>query len=108
MTTRTLLTVNDFVNLPELEDGTRYELSHGELIVLPMSRPIHNRVKTRFCWLIQSFLEEHELGEVVVEGEFKIGDGVRRPDVAFVSNRKIAAVTDEDPIYLGIPVFEWT
>ncbi|MGI9072643.1 MAG: hypothetical protein ACR2JB_15345 [Bryobacteraceae bacterium] len=35
MATRTTITLDQFRELPEREDGTHYELSQGELITLP-------------------------------------------------------------------------
>jgi Uma2 family endonuclease len=35
MATQTALTLDQFLALPEPEDGTHYELSEGELITLP-------------------------------------------------------------------------
>jgi Uma2 family endonuclease len=35
MATQTALTLDQFLTLPETEDGTHYELSEGELITLP-------------------------------------------------------------------------
>lgn len=55
MATRTALSLDQFRELPEREDGTNYELSQGELITLP-----HRDIGTRFwlpkslhCWQIR-------------------------------------------------------
>jgi len=44
MGTKTLLTLEQFDQLPE-EEGVRYELDEGELIVMPTARPRHNLVR---------------------------------------------------------------
>ena len=43
MGTKTLLTLEQFDQLPE-EEGAHYELDEGELIAMPTARPRHNLV----------------------------------------------------------------
>ena len=44
MGTKTLLTLEQFDQLPE-EEGAHYELDEGELIAMPTARPRHNLVR---------------------------------------------------------------
>ena len=92
MTTKTLLTVEQFAALEE-PAGTRYELSEGELIVTPSASYIHNRIRDRLNALLRSFVEGRTLGGVVSEMDFKLtGETVRRPDVAFISVARLEGV----------------
>ncbi|MGD0698133.1 MAG: Uma2 family endonuclease [Terriglobia bacterium] len=88
MATKTLLTVEDFIRLPE-SVGTRdvrYELVEGELITVSPGMLRHNLIRDRIFFLLMSFLQTHKIGTVVAEQAFHlVGNTVRVPDVAFVS-----------------------
>jgi len=47
------------------EDGNRYELVWGELLVSPSPRRAHQRVVFRLARLIAAYCEEHQLGETL-------------------------------------------
>ncbi len=46
------------------EDGNRYELVHGELLVTPAPRARHQRVAFRLARTLADWVERHHLGEV--------------------------------------------
>ncbi|MBL8998336.1 MAG: Uma2 family endonuclease [Gemmatimonadetes bacterium] len=48
------------------EDGNRYELVHGELLVSPSPRPAHQRVLSRLCVAAATFCDEHHCGEALM------------------------------------------
>jgi Uma2 family endonuclease len=84
MATKTLLTVEEFLRLPEPLDFA-YELVEGELITVSPGMFRHNQVRDRLLRLLAAFVEEHRLGTVVSEQSFHLfGNTVRVPDVAFV------------------------
>jgi len=87
MATKTLLTVDDFMRLPE-SVGTRdvrYELVEGELIEMPVAMFRHNQVRDTVYFILRTFLSARSLGTVVAEQPFHLfGRTVRVPDVAFV------------------------
>jgi Uma2 family endonuclease len=86
MGTKTLLTVDDFLRLPEPPDA-HYELVDGELITVSPGMFRHNRVRDRIFFILELFLRETKLGTAVAEQSFHLfGDTVRVPDVAFVSS----------------------
>lgn len=88
MATKTLLTAEDFVRLPESVGGrdVRYELVEGELITVSPTVPLHNRVRGKLERLLAVFVEERGLGLVLAEQAFHLfGNTVRIPDVSFVS-----------------------
>jgi len=94
MATKALLTVEDFVRLPESVDGqdVRYELVEGELITVSPAMLPHNRVRDRILVALVRFLEDHPLGLAVAEQAFQLSERtVRVPDVAFVrAGRRLA------------------
>ncbi len=92
MTTKTLLTVEQFAALEE-PAGTRYELSEWELIVTPSANFHHNKLRDRINARLSAFVENQNLGEVISEMDFKLtGETVRRPDVAFISAERLQGV----------------
>jgi Uma2 family endonuclease len=67
MATRTTLTLDQFRELPEREDGTHYELSHGELIILPPPGYKHGAIIARITRLLGNQLPEEDY--IVVSGD---------------------------------------
>jgi Uma2 family endonuclease len=85
MVTTTHLTFEEFQQLPE-EDGKRYELDEGELVMEPSPTFLHNRVCRRIAASLSEFVERHQLGEVTFETDFRLGPNtVLNPDVAVVT-----------------------
>lgn len=72
MVTATHLTFEEFQNLPE-EDGKRYELDGGELLMEPSPTFLHNRIRRRIADCLSEFVEEHQLGEITFETDFRLG-----------------------------------
>ena len=84
MATKTLLTVEEFLRLPEPLDCS-YELVEGELITVSPGMFRHNKVRDNLLVLLKTFVEARQLGTVVSEQSFHLlGNTVRVPDVAFV------------------------
>jgi Uma2 family endonuclease len=101
--TRTLLTVEQFEQLPE-EDHYRYELDHGELIEVACAAYEHNRIRGKIETRLNLFLAEHPLGEAVAEQEFRFGkDTVRRPDVAFLRAEAASRIDKTKSILTVVP-----
>lgn len=67
MATRTTLTLDQFRELPEREDGTNYELSQGELITLPPPGYSHGALMARIGALLLNSLDPKEY--IVVAGD---------------------------------------
>lgn len=88
MATKTLLTVEEFLRLPEPLDCF-YELVEGELIAVSPEMFLHNEVRDNLLILLKTFAEAHRLGTVVSGQLFHLfGNTVRFPDVAFVRSGK--------------------
>lgn len=92
MATRTLLTVEEFLQLPEPVDAP-YELIQGELVQLSPTMPLHNLVRHRLLILLATFLKGRGLGTVISEQAFILSEHtVRIPDLAFVSEGRLKAL----------------
>jgi len=46
------------------DDGARYELVHGDLLVTPSPSPVHQRISKRLQLLLVAYFEGRSLGEV--------------------------------------------
>ena len=94
MATKALLTVEDFVRLPESVGGqdVRYELVEGELITVSPGMLPHNLIRDRILVSLLTFVQARKLGTVVSEQAFQLSERtIRVPDVAFVrSGRPLA------------------
>jgi Uma2 family endonuclease len=93
MTTRTLMTIEQYDTLPEKE-GVKYELNEGELVaVSPSPRLIHNRVRDEIGFRLREFVRSRQFGEVTLETDFKLMEGtIRIPDVAFVCADRLIGI----------------
>lgn len=96
-------TYEEFAALPD--DGNRYEVIAGEVYMTPAPGTAHQRVAFRLGFLIESFLQQHELGGWVVaspvdvlfaEGDYLEPDlvYVRRERMGIVKKRGIEAAPD--------------
>jgi Uma2 family endonuclease len=56
------LDYSDLEHTPD--DGRRYELVRGELLVTPSPTPVHQRISKRFEMLLIDFFEGQSIGEV--------------------------------------------
>jgi Uma2 family endonuclease len=62
MSAQSILTYDDYIALPE--DGPRYELYEGELIVMPAPSPRHQAVIVNLFMAVAEHVYRHGLGEV--------------------------------------------
>jgi len=90
MSTKTLLTAEDLWKI--VADGSRYELSRGELVPMtPVGIP-HSAIVMRLGKLLSTYVDERRLGLVGTEGGFKLHrnpDTLRAPDIAFISKARL-------------------
>jgi len=92
MATKTSITAEQYAALDEPE-GSRYELSAGELIVSPSAMFFHNQICSRVFIPLATFVDQKKMGEVVMETDFQLSeDTVRRPDIAFMHANKVALI----------------
>lgn len=86
MATTTRFTFEEFQKLPEVE-GKTYELDEGELLMEPSPTFLHNRIRDRIARRLSEFVERRNLGEVIVEMDFRLSsDTVRNPDIAWITS----------------------
>jgi Uma2 family endonuclease len=102
MATKTLLTIEQFDQLP-VKEGILYELNEGELVTLTEPMPRHNRVRDNVARLMGNFVEERKLGWVLLETGYQLTpETVRIPDVSFVPADRIREL-DLDKRIQGAP-----
>ena len=88
--TRTRLTVQDYLAIPE-DDENRYELIDGELYMAPAPSWRHQRNKGKLYSALERFVYANGLGEVVDAplDVYLSDEDVFQPDVVFISNKRI-------------------
>jgi len=94
-TSRTRWTWAEFARLPS-EGSTRYEVIDGELVVTPGPAPRHQRIVMRLIRILDPFVREHELGELLpgpVDVIFAEGDYLE-PDLVFLREGRGEIVSD--------------
>jgi len=102
MSSTTLLTLEQFEQLPE-QEGARYELKDGELVRMPITKYGHERTKWRISRCLTIYTAQHPIGEVHSEMSFALSPScVCIPDVSFLNNES-AAKGDLDHIFRGAP-----
>jgi Uma2 family endonuclease len=85
-----MFTYEDLQKMPD--DGRRYELIGGEIVVSPSPSRAHQQLVLRLVIQLQAFVEAHRLGEVILapfDVRFSPHDVVE-PDVLFVSRERLA------------------
>lgn len=84
MTAPTYYTADMVRALPE--DGNRYEVVYGELLVTPSPRPWHEIVQLRLLLALGTYLTRHPIGQVLgSRGDISWGpDVLVSPDVFVV------------------------
>ena len=93
MSTKTLLTGEDLWKI--VADGSRYELSRGELVPMTPVGIRHAAVVSKLIRLLGDYVEKHGLGITGPEGGFYLSrnpDTLRAPDVAFISKERLKEV----------------
>lgn len=86
-------TVADYVQLPD--DGPRYELIEGELLMAPAPNLFHQRISFNLTLILGNFVEKKRLGKIFVAPFDVIFDehNVLQPDIIFFSNARVSALT---------------
>ena len=87
-----LYTVDDVWELAHQPDNVNhYELIEGDLFEMPPPGYAHGRLAVKIARYIDTYVEEHKLGEVTVETGYHPPDSrhtLLSPDVAFLSKAK--------------------
>jgi len=100
MSTRTLLSIEQFERLPKPDVGS-YELDQGELIYVSPNDLRHNRVRDKLYIPLREFVFRQGLGEATAETLFEFAPGtVGAPDVAFMAADQIRNVSPDGVLRL--------
>jgi Uma2 family endonuclease len=103
-------TYSDYARLPD--DGNRYEVIDGELLVTPSPSPLHQRVVARLLMVLDPFVEEHGLGIVIPDVDLLFQTGqFLRPDLLVVPESGRAGITNrgiETPPLLVVEILSPT
>ncbi|TYO93273.1 Uma2 family endonuclease [Desulfallas thermosapovorans] len=76
----------------QLDDGNRYELIGGKLVMVPRPRPKHQRVSGKIFYQIEDFLKKNFLGVVIQEVDVILGSDVVAPDLLFIAKDRLDLV----------------
>ncbi len=77
------------------DDGSRYEVVYGELLVTPAPRPWHQILVKRLSYALESYLRDHPIGELLTSpADISWGpDVLVQPDVFVVPPDEARALT---------------
>lgn len=82
-----IYTMEDYM---KIDDGRRYELIGGEMIVVPSPRPKHQRVSGRIFNHFENYLKNNRLGEVFSAPiDVILGEHVVQPEILFISKEHL-------------------
>ncbi len=86
--------------LSRLPEGWRYEIDEGELVIMAPAGFEHADIGATVTGLIWQFVHSHGLGKVLTcEPGFRLRrdpEILRTPDVAFISNERVALIADPE------------
>ena len=95
------MTADEFFDLPE--DGYRYELVHGVVVMSPSPTPRHQAIVMELAGQIHAYLRAHPVGQVLAETDMHLGavrgrDLVYRPEIVFLRTERWKEVLVADRI----------
>lgn len=83
---------DEYLALPE--DGFKYELIDGVVVMSPGANFGHNNIAGLIEHWIRTFLDSNPIGQIVHETDVRFaGNLVYRPDLSYVSNARSAIIT---------------
>lgn len=97
-----VITDEELLQLPD--DGNRYEVVDGELVVSPGAGLLHERIVANLVVVLGNFARERRLGVVLASNLlYRLPSGNRRgPDVSFIAAEKAAAIS-ADTVFPEVP-----
>lgn len=84
-------TIEDYMNM---DDGNRYELIGGELILVPRPRLRHQEISDELVTNIKIFLRQNPLGKVYSEVEVYLRGEPVTPDIVYISKDRLGITTE--------------
>jgi Uma2 family endonuclease len=104
-TQKTVLTAEQFFKEYGGKEG-RYELVRGEVLQMAPPGGVHGEVALNIGSILRAYVRQHNLGRAFVESGFALEhapDTVRGPDVAFVSQERVASSGVPRAFFEGAP-----
>lgn len=90
------MTADQYFQLGEDPPGTRLELIDGEIIVSPSPSRKHADIVFTLAYILEGHLRKHSLGKLYLDTDVIFDSGmVRRPDIAYFSSAKLAAMSND-------------
>lgn len=91
-TTRYTWTYDEYARLPN--DGNRYEVIDGEVLMTPSPSPMHQHILATLIIALRGYVERERLGVVLPDVDLLFAEGqFLRPDLLFVPNAARAGIT---------------
>ncbi len=88
-------TYEDYARLPE--NGLRYEIIKGELLMTPAPRPLHQEVSLNLTYVLHQFVRKNQLGKVY-EAPIDVNlPGLAspvQPDLLFIASDRLDIIKD--------------
>ncbi|MCS6937489.1 MAG: Uma2 family endonuclease [Candidatus Bipolaricaulota bacterium] len=93
---RIVLTYEDYLRLPN--DGKRYEILEGEIVVSPSPVTKHQRISRNLLAILHHHVAQHKLGEVFSAPTDVVlsRTNVVQPDLFFVSHARQKIITEKN------------
>jgi Uma2 family endonuclease len=86
-------TYAEYARFPD--DGNRYEVIDGEVLVTPAQSPLHQHVLLTLSVALRQYAEAHDLGFVLPDVDLLFVSGqFLRPDLVFVPKAEREGITD--------------
>jgi Uma2 family endonuclease len=86
-------TYSEYARFPD--DGNRYEVIDGEVLVTPAPSPLHQHVLATLLIELRAYVERHRLGVVLPDVDVLFVSGqFLRPDLVFVPESARDGITD--------------
>lgn len=83
------MTARQFLELGEDPPGVRLELVDGEVAVSPSPTPRHSYAVGALHAILKAYVDEHDLGEVLMDVDTIFGEyDVRRPDIFYFTKAR--------------------
>jgi Uma2 family endonuclease len=86
-------TYAEYARFPD--DGNRYEVLDGEVLVTPAPSPRHQHIVLRLSLALHTYVDRHDLGIVLPDVDLLFESGhFLRPDIVFVPRDRLHGITD--------------
>ena len=95
-TTKKPFTYQDYLQLPD--DGKRYEVINGELIMAPSPITIHQMINMSLSARLFNYVKENELGTILTAPlDVVLNEtNVYQPDIIFISRERKEIITEKN------------